>query len=341
MLADRRPENAGYHRRMARGAVGAGLLAACICAGATAEAGPQRTSSLSWTRLAGAEACIAPRELAREVERRLGRAVFVSAAQADVTVEGHVEADAPGFRAVIRLLDADGTALGTRELESADATCAELAPTLSLAMALMIDPDSGNAYTPPPPMPVTPAPPMPLRVTPAGHDASARGAAPPSAPDASRMRVDAGPVLSAGLLPGVTAPGVALRWLFDVDGVPGFEFSGAYFPPTDVEAMPDLELAYGGVALCPLSFGTTTRLEPCGGVHVGWLHASTGYEDVAVIPFLGARGSHRVFGPLVASLGLGVFVPMNRQRIVLRGSGTFELSPVAGVADLGIGFEVP
>src|SRR5258708_255178 len=47
-----------------------------------------RTSSLSWLRMPGSDSCIATQALARSVEERLGRRVFVSAAEADVSVEG-------------------------------------------------------------------------------------------------------------------------------------------------------------------------------------------------------------------------------------------------------------
>src|SRR5262249_39169402 len=49
------------------------------------------TSSLNWVRLPGSEECITARALATAVEGRLGRAVFVSASQGDLSIEGRVE----------------------------------------------------------------------------------------------------------------------------------------------------------------------------------------------------------------------------------------------------------
>src|SRR5262245_9058418 len=67
----------------------------------------QRTSSLGWVRLAGAEQCIATQQLAQRVEQRVGRAVFVSASQADLAIEGRVERapDADAF--VVTLVVSD------------------------------------------------------------------------------------------------------------------------------------------------------------------------------------------------------------------------------------------
>ncbi|MEO8877528.1 MAG: hypothetical protein ABI461_18175, partial [Polyangiaceae bacterium] len=67
----------------------------------------------------GAESCVPTQELAREVEIRLGRPVFVSASQADVSIEGHIDrrASQNHWHATIILRDAKGATLGTRELD--------------------------------------------------------------------------------------------------------------------------------------------------------------------------------------------------------------------------------
>src|SRR5690348_567896 len=92
----------------------AAILGACVSVGlawrvasAQPEARGPRTSSLSWVRLPGAEGCVATQTLARAAEDRLGRSVFVSAAQADVSVEGRIEPKrGGGFHAVLTLRDA-------------------------------------------------------------------------------------------------------------------------------------------------------------------------------------------------------------------------------------------
>jgi hypothetical protein len=317
---------------MGRGLAILGFVLASVLGARVARADvPRRTSALSWTRLAGAESCIAPRELAREVERRLGRSVFVSAAQADVTVEGRVEPRAPGFRATIRLLDGEGSPLGTRELESADASCAELGAPLSLAMALMIDPDGGA----PAPAARSPSPAMLL-----APQRDQRASTVPAVDPDYRMRIDAGPIVSAGLFPPGVATGVALRWIFDADGWPAFQLSGAYWPPSGRSSPGiDYSLEYGGLAICPLAADLAVRVEACGGMALGRVSTSTNREDVAAHPFLEARVSRRLVGPMVAGVGVGMVFPLNQEGWELIGG--HRPSDAVGTADLGIGIEVP
>ena len=77
----------GTATRIASVVAAAGLLVLLSPRSAAA----QRTSSLSWVRLEGADQCIGAQELARRVEERVGRRVFVSASQAELSLEGHVE----------------------------------------------------------------------------------------------------------------------------------------------------------------------------------------------------------------------------------------------------------
>jgi hypothetical protein len=98
-------------------------MLACTAGIAAAAA---RRSSLSWVRGEGAETCIGTRALAEAVEKRLGRSVFVSAAKADISVEGMVERKDAPWRAIVTVADADGNILGTRELTSEEEACASL-----------------------------------------------------------------------------------------------------------------------------------------------------------------------------------------------------------------------
>ncbi len=88
----------------------ASILLGISAPAAAADKPAPRTSSLSWIRLPGADACVSTQDLARDVEARLRRPVFVSPAQADVSVEGHIEprAPGPGWKATIALRDAKG-----------------------------------------------------------------------------------------------------------------------------------------------------------------------------------------------------------------------------------------
>ena len=99
------------------------VLLAALSRETRAEAPKKRTSTLGWDRLPGADGCIATQALARAVEGRLGRKVFVSPAEADVSVEGRAEKKGQGFSATIVLRDAEGKVLGTRSLEKAGASC--------------------------------------------------------------------------------------------------------------------------------------------------------------------------------------------------------------------------
>lgn len=100
----------------------------------------ERSSSLSWVRMPGAEGCIASASLARAVETQLSRSVFVSAAEGELAVEGRAERRDDGWRAVVQASDRNGEILGERTLESNAATCEELGEMVTVAVALMIDP---------------------------------------------------------------------------------------------------------------------------------------------------------------------------------------------------------
>ncbi|MBX3210375.1 MAG: hypothetical protein KF764_35410, partial [Labilithrix sp.] len=133
---------------------GLALFAALLLASADTRAADAKTSSLSWLRMPGADACVATQPLARAVEERLGRSVFVSAAEADLSVEGHVEkrtrGASSGWHAVITVRDASGATLGTRELDRADASCDAMTEPLALVIAVMIDPDAAMRPKPAP-----------------------------------------------------------------------------------------------------------------------------------------------------------------------------------------------
>lgn len=109
----------------------------------------QRTSSLGWVRLEGAEQCIATQELAQRVEQRVGHAVFVSAAQADLAIEGRVEraADADAFVATLVVSDRSGRELGRRVLRAPGGDCRALEPALVLVIAIGLDPDAALPAT--------------------------------------------------------------------------------------------------------------------------------------------------------------------------------------------------
>ncbi|MDD9969180.1 MAG: hypothetical protein OXR73_23260 [Myxococcales bacterium] len=115
----------------------------------TSQAAAQRAPSLGWVRMPGAEACISTRALAERVERRLQRDVFVSASQSELAVEGRVApGDGPNsWVATLVMSDPDGRVLGQRELRAEGQRCAVLDESLTLVIAIAIDPGSGLGST--------------------------------------------------------------------------------------------------------------------------------------------------------------------------------------------------
>jgi hypothetical protein len=123
--------------RLAKVAVLIGVLALFASSAAA-----QRTSSLSWVRLEGAEACIGAQELARRVEERVGRRVFVSASQADLSLEGHVAREGNSLVARFAVSDRHGVVLGRRVLRVAGTDCTAIEASLVLVIAIGLDPET-------------------------------------------------------------------------------------------------------------------------------------------------------------------------------------------------------
>jgi hypothetical protein len=133
----------GRMQRPIAGLIRCAWLLCALAAGLHApHAAAQRTSSLSWVRLPGAEDCIGAQALAQRVEQRLGRPVFVSASQADISLEGRVErVRAPSaVVATLVLSDRAGRELGRRVLRVPGESCQPLEASLVLVIAIAIDP---------------------------------------------------------------------------------------------------------------------------------------------------------------------------------------------------------
>jgi hypothetical protein len=307
-------------------------LAALGAAGVAGAASP-RASSLHWVRLEGAEGCPGARELAEAVERLLGRPIFVPPTQAEAVIEGRAERRlAGGYRAIVSMTRPDGSVVGIRELETPSASCAELEEPLALSIAVMIDPDAG-APRPPSPPPASPPP---------------RGGP-------WRWGVQAGPTIGLGQVPGagvgaqIVAQIEAPRfWPIEVRAALGVGSRDAEGPAGALR----LRLASAGVALCPLRHAPTPSLAlyGCLGPRFGASHAEgreldeprrreRPYGEVAA----GVRALARAGGPFVGSLGLGLGVPLWRDRYTSAGqdgarSTLFQTSAVVLGADLGLGF---
>ena len=333
----------------------------------------EQTASLSWVRLAGAEACVGARALAQAVEARLGRAALVSAARADLTIEGRIEpGGSGGWRAVIAVADAEGAVLGTREIATASPRCRAIDDELALAIALMIDPSATlSASAPPPSASPAPAPPPSASPAPAPPPSPAPAPAPPpqvivqrilipvppaaTPPAPWRVEVGAGPLFGLGLLP---SPGVAavIRARLTPPRSWSFEVGGAIWAPNETTAgafTTRFSWSEGFVSVCPVSIGSATRLSACAGARLGALRVNgIGFgvdrtdERLTAGGTLDVRLSRRLIGPLTAGGGLGLIVPLVRDTFYYtdaegRDREVFQMAPLAGTVDVLLGVDFP
>lgn len=311
------------------------FAASLVLPGVASADGPrERSSSLSWVRLEGAESCLGGAALARAVEERLGRPVFVSAARGELVVEGRAErTTAPaGFRAVVTLAQGDGVVLGERVVDSAGASCDELGRLVAVAIAVMIDPLLPPAPPPPPPPPTRVV--VRTRRVVVTRPARRWG-----------LGADGSLAAAAGLLPGA-ALGVQGGFLLAPPRFPPLLAEGALlYARTDLV---DLVQAYGGIALCPLTWnGRRLSLWGCAGVDVGGLFAAgrqpalVDAERLVAQAQVSLRAGLRLVGPLVLRAGLHLLVPLRHDELTTTdGTGRVVLyapDPVAGVVALGLG----
>lgn len=317
-------------------AVIAALLGMTSARGARAADVPApRTSSLSWVRLAGADACVSTQELARGVETRLGRTVFVSAAQADLSVEGRIEPahGKPGWRATLVLRDAKGATLGTRTLAHDEASCDSMRDPLVLVVALMIDPDAALAPPPPPAAPApAPPPPKPTTVVVEKPVPVYVPVEAPPPPDAPAWHVDAGASLAAslGFLPHPAA-GVYVGGLLEPPGFIPLEGYGALWLDDFANGAPQVTLGYVGAGLCPLRHRDTLfTAYVCASGQLGYTKGGGDAAQLYAGGELEARLSVKLLGPIAARGGLAVIVPFVKTS-----------APVAAALDAGFGVVLP
>lgn len=338
--------------------------------GASASEG--RTSSLSWLRMPGSESCIATQALARSVEERLGRHVFVSAAEADVSVEGRIEKRGAGWHSVITIRDGKGALLGTRELDRADGACTTMNDPLALVIAVMIDPEAKLVTSSsPPPLPPAAAPAAPP--APAAAPAAPPPAAPPPAgpsdvdmgpkPRAKepwRFQGDAVVTMNSGIAPGVDPGGSIAGTLFLPNGIPiGLRGYGSLFLPTKATAdgaSASFDQFYLGSAICPTLRRPTVTLMLCFGGHLGVLrsHPETqgrDVEDKTEAIWNGVsegRITVPLFAPVALTGGVSAVLPLLRPTFgYTRSDATntpanlHKVSAFAVAADAGVGFFFP
>jgi hypothetical protein len=219
-----------------RACAAAGLLALSATAQvAQAQAGAIR---LDYERGPGAEQCPTAAELRNGVMARLGRDPFRDTEARRVRVV--ITVSGAGLAATVAVHDRQGRAVGERRLASPHRDCAELAAAVGLAIAIVIDPagawgrradrwEESDAASQPQSAPARVDPPPaapPARAAPPAERLEVRRA-PPARPARGvplAWFVSAGPLLSLGAAPGVTA-GITLQlavrrgaWSLAVEG---------------------------------------------------------------------------------------------------------------------------
>ncbi|MCA9596818.1 MAG: hypothetical protein KC776_26060 [Myxococcales bacterium] len=303
-----------------------------------------RTSSLSWVRLPGAESCIATQALARSVEQRLGRKVFVSAAEADVSVEGYLSHDDGTWRAVLTIRDGDGKVLGTRTLESQEGECSALDDGVVFVVSVLIDPETTSAPAEPETRKPPPAPaPKPRVIVRRERVVVSKPA--PREPWHVELGVAATGAL--GLLP-QPAAGVGFSALLDPPRFWDIQISGAYWlsvtETAERGAKAKLSLYQGSVALCPISSKSRTlAYRACAGVVGGALHSQgqgfdsdLGDDAPSLYAALPNRLTVRLVGPLALTAEITPMAPLVRTKVTYReplgSERTLFAPPVLAVA---------
>jgi hypothetical protein len=276
----------------------------------------------------------------------------VSAARADVAVEGQIERGPAGeWRATIAVADEAGRVLGTRELRSEALSCRDLDEQLALVIAVMIDPDAAMHAPPSPfvaPMPpVVPAP-IPARIASPNFIVAS--------PAPLRVGLHVGLALSLGLLPNVGA-GVALRGRVAPAGWPALELGAAIWSANQAQSSATgatFKLVEGFAAACPrLTSVVGFQLDACLGVRAGVIQSGGfGFDLVEVHerptfgPTLEGRLRRVIVGPLVVTIGPGLLAPIVRDRFFFTGPGgakleVFRMAPLAFTLEATLGVEFP
>ncbi|MGA3119651.1 MAG: hypothetical protein ABSF69_02680 [Polyangiaceae bacterium] len=359
--------------------MGASLAAVSALGALLTIASPARGDSDSQIRLVWVlgertEGCGDGATIARRVAERLGRDVFSDTARR--SIEGVIQHEGEHWDVHLYVRAADGSLAGSRYLTSTSADCAALDAAVTLAVALVIDPDAASrtasqrertrpaSLTPSPPpagaaaaAPVSP--PAGFAAVAAPTVSVARPTASPTTPNVpaispgSSLSVTARALVAAGVLPAAAA-GAA----FSAEGPSGRPVEGSagvvYWPEVRTSSR---EFAFGltagwlGACARPWqAFRATVSL--CGKVYVGAIH-SVVYALEPTEPgdriwtgaALSLAARLRLVGPLVAELGGEMLVPVTRQRFKVQGpSGSalvFQEWAAAGLGFVGVGVSIP
>ncbi len=358
--------------RHTRGAAASIALAGLATATRAVAGAPPEPVRLVWIRGPAADACQSQADLADRVTRRLGAPVFDDAARR--SIEGFVQREGDRWVAHLYARDREGRLTGSRELSHEGQDCSGLDAAVTLAIALVIDPEAALRpaavpSTPPaaPPTPPPPPPPAPPPATPypapapAPNPSPAPSALPPpaptpyptpeAAPAPAPAAVTTRVLVTAGLLPSA-APGFAIA-----ADLPAYRAlhatAGAVFLPEARTSDGDFGfgLTAGWVGACVAPYRSSRLVASlCGELLLGAIH-SVVYAYEPTQPgdrfWSGADAEAalrlRVVGPLTLEGGAQLVVPLTRQPFDVQGkTGTeFQEWAAAVTGFLGLGVSIP
>lgn len=328
------------------------VLGASATAPAQAPAdGPPELVALRWQGYGESDGCLGVPSLIARVEDHLGRRAFDASSAQIVSV--NVDRHGGRFRALVRVLDGEGNVVGERELVADGATCSALDDPLVLAVALLVDDALGRELlpepvaAPPPPVAPEPEPPEP--------DSSPPPPAPPREPpppEPWRMGADVTALGADGVLPSLAfGAELGLRvdapWLFPVRA------RAAGFFPQRVELAPaghvDFALAAVGVAVCPLSLGSSKAIfDACVGADAlvqraesDGLTAASQRSEWFFQGVLSLRLQVDLHGPWYGVLGTSAGLPSQAPHFVYGRAGdtlsVFRMADVTLLTGVGVG----
>lgn len=296
-----------------------------------------RTASLGWVRLPGAETCPSAQAIAQSTEAILGRDAFVAPANAALAIEGRAEPRVDGFRATLMVRDATGASIGERIVE-VDGACVALLAPLSIALAILVDPDATPVEPPPPP------PPPDLVVIHDRIEVPVEVRSPPW-----RLELDLGGLFDAGATPFVSGGGELYLFLtppgFVPIGLHGWTvpFSRADYGMGDHV---DQLTSWAGLSICPLAAHYETwSASACAGLDVGGVFvvgqsgaAATEHERITGGLDVSARARVHVVGPLWVVLSAAMLVPFRGDVFYAGATPYYHPEPIALIVTLGPSF---
>jgi hypothetical protein len=296
----------------------------------------------------GAGACMDEARLARSVERRLKRRVFVNEAQADLRFRVRFRAVAEQVEARIELSNRDGTSRGTRLLVTTG-HCSKLDDSLALSVALLVDAPPEPEPEPEPETDAGPAPPskrVPPRA-PTTIEIPPEVAAPR---EPWHVAILASAKASWGVLPSIR-PALLLGIRLVAPRFPAVVLYGEAYWPVNAErddvSGARFRLPRAGVAVCPeLGSGGRANLGICIGQTLGWISAD-GYgfdrdakqQRLQYSFTLAGEGRLRLFSPVSLRGAAGVELPVMRDRFASAGRNAevlFRPAPLGISAEIGL-----